>query len=96
MHQVIIDPLALGDVATRRRIYILVIHRKILRKDITSNAALERVLQEMVEHLKVEVPAPDPYLGETIAFVDGSSGVIKCCVNFFPHDQAAAAVSHGP
>ena len=64
MHQVIIDPLALGDVAKRRRIYILVIHRKILRKDITSNAALERVLQEMVEHLKVEVPAPDPYLGE--------------------------------
>ena len=63
-HQVIIDPLALGDVAKRRRIYILVIHRKILRKDIDNNATLERVLKEMVERLKVDVPAPNPYLGE--------------------------------
>ena len=71
-HQVIIDPLALGDVAKRRRIYILVIHRKILRKDIDNNATLERVLKEMVERLKVDVPAPNPYLGEKNIIFDGA------------------------
>ena len=61
--QVIVDPLALGDAAKRRRIYILVIHHSILRQDIDSNDKLESVLQKTINTMKTVGPPPDPFPG---------------------------------
>ena len=56
------DPLELGDACKRRRLYIALINRKVLRRDIDSPAALERVLVATVNRLKVVGSPPSALL----------------------------------
>ena len=62
--EVIVDLLELGGCAKRRRIYILVIARKILRPEIDTNDKLEAVLEQTISQLKVEGPPPNAFLGK--------------------------------
>ena len=64
--QVVVDPLQLGDCTRRRRIYIAVIHRRVLRGDIDSEKTLEVVLQKTLDKLKVIGPPPDPSLNSQL------------------------------
>lgn len=50
----------LGDASKRRRIYIVLIHQKVLRDDIKSNKALEEVLISTLGTMKTKGPPPDP------------------------------------
>ena len=60
------DPLELGDCTRRRRIYIAIVHRQVLRDDIQSDKALEIVLQRTLDRLKVIGPPPDPSLNSQL------------------------------
>ena len=56
------DPLELGDACKRRRVYIALINRKVLRRDIDSPAALEQTLVATLNRLKVVGSPPSAFL----------------------------------
>lgn len=56
------DPLELGDACKRRRVYIALINRRVLRRDIDSPEALERVLVATLNRLKVVGSPPSAFL----------------------------------
>lgn len=58
-----IDPIEIGDYTRRRRIYIILIHAKVIRNDVNSNGALELVLHKTLEKLKVIGKPSDPHQG---------------------------------
>ena len=61
--KIVVDPIYLGDAAKRRRIYILAIHRSVLRADIRSHQQLEAALEATLS--KIQLPGdqhPDPKL----------------------------------
>lgn len=60
--QVLVDPLELGDACKRRRVYIALINRKVLRRDIDSPAALEQTLVATLNRLKVVGSPPSAFL----------------------------------
>lgn len=81
--EVIVDPLELGGCAKRRRIYILVIARKILRPEIDTNAKLEAVLKNTISQLKVKGPPPNAFLGK---WWEGKKGMVwNIFIIFFYH-----------
>ena len=47
------DPFQLGDATRRRRVYIILVHKKVLRDDIGSADKLEKVLASTIESMKV-------------------------------------------
>lgn len=63
MGQVIVDPLELGDACKRRRIYIILIHQRVLRNDIDSDDRLEEVVVATIRSLKITGSPPDPFFG---------------------------------
>ena len=81
--EVIVDPLELWGCAKRRRIYILVIARKILRPEIDTNAKLEAVLKNTISQLKVKGPPPNAFLGK---WWEGKKGMAwNIFIIFFYH-----------
>ena len=69
--------------AKRRRIYILVIARKILRPEIDTNAKLEAVLKNTISQLKVKGPPPNAFLGK---WWEGKKGMVwNIFIIFFYH-----------
>ena len=61
--QVIIDPRALGDYTRRRRVYIILIHRKVAIDKVKSHKTLEIRCQETLDKLKEPEVTLDPFLG---------------------------------
>lgn len=63
--KIIVDPIYLGDVQKRRRVYILAIHQSVLRSDITTHRALESCLENTLEKMQATVVPkfPEPTLG---------------------------------
>ena len=59
----LIDPLLLGDACKRRRVYIAIVHRSVVRPEISTHAKLEKVLTETLGRMELpgQVP-PDPPL----------------------------------
>ena len=58
----IINPYDIGDYCKRGRIYIAMVHTKVLRDDITSNSSVEITLRSTVDLLKVAGRPLDPFL----------------------------------
>jgi hypothetical protein len=60
-----VDPIYLGDVQKRRRVYILAIHTTVLRSDITTHRALESCLEETLQKMQVQRKGnfPEPTSG---------------------------------
>jgi len=61
--KILIDPLLLGDASKRRRVYIIIVHRSVLRPEIATHAKLEKVLNETLGRMELPGQAPpDPSL----------------------------------
>ena len=58
----IINPYEIGDYCNRKRVYIAMVHTKVLRDDISSNSSMESTLRNTLDLLKVVGRPSDPFL----------------------------------
>ena len=68
--KIFIDPIDLGDAAKRKRVYIILIRKRVAIDDVQSHAALEQQLERVLA--KIQLPAaqckPNPCLGVNSCF----------------------------
>ena len=65
--EVKIDPAELGDATRRQRVYIIAIHKRVRRNDLTTHEKLEKALVKQL-HLLKSKHRPEPTLICTIVF----------------------------